>query len=122
MDIEGSEYPWLLSVNEEQLSKFKQIVIEFHGINDDTWNTNHNDKIECFKKLANTHYAIHIHGNNYGSLTSNIPDTIEVTYVRKDIFNDEPNLNRQMLPMVELDYPNDTSYEDYDLNFAPFVN
>ena len=38
MDIEGGEIPWILSLNTEQLNKFKQIVIEFHGINDDTWN------------------------------------------------------------------------------------
>jgi hypothetical protein len=32
MDIEGGEYPWLLHIDEKKLNKFKQIVIEFHGI------------------------------------------------------------------------------------------
>ena len=36
MDIESGEYPWLLSITEEQLNKFRQITIEFHGINDDS--------------------------------------------------------------------------------------
>jgi len=66
MDIEAAEYPWLLSLSEKQLNTFKQIVIEFHGINDNSWNTQLSVKNECFKKLSNTHYAIHIHGNNYG--------------------------------------------------------
>jgi hypothetical protein len=42
MDIEGGEYPWLSSLCEEQLNKFKQIVIEFHGI------TLNNDVIDKF--------------------------------------------------------------------------
>lgn len=122
MDIEGSEYSWLLSLREEQLKKFKQIVIEFHGINDDSWDTKLSDKIRCFEKLAETHYAIHIHGNNHGSLTENIPDTIEVTYIRKDIFIVTPLLNSIPLPTPDLDFPNNTEKSDYDLNFPPFVN
>jgi len=122
MDIEGSEYEWILSLTTDQIKKFKQIVIEFHGINDDSWGINLNDKIECLRKLSETHYAIHIHGNNFGLLTENIPDTIEVTYVRKNLFGNEPNLNVNPLPFPGLDFPNNSEKEDYDLNFPPFVN
>jgi hypothetical protein len=123
MDIEGSEYPWLKSLTEDQLKKFKQIVIEFHGINDDSWNTKLGDKIKCFEKLAETHYSIHIHGNNHGPLTENIPDTIEVTYIRKDqIDENDLKLNSIPLPTPGLDFPNNPDFEDYDLNFPPFVN
>jgi len=93
MDIESDEYNWLLSLSREQQTKFKQIVIEFHGINDDSWGVKLDSKIECFRKLADTHYAIHIHGNNHGTLTNNIPDTVEVTYIRKDLLENEPILN-----------------------------
>lgn len=122
MDIEGSEYSWFLSLNETQLKKFKQIVIEFHGINDDSWNTTLAEKIECFEKLSNTHYAVHIHGNNYGNLTENIPDTVEITYIRKNEVRYYPELNKQQLPTKNLDLPNYPNKEDYDLNFKPFVN
>jgi len=122
MDIESSEYEWIKSLSNNQLNKFKQIVIEFHGINDDSWNVNLNDKIECFKKLTETHYPIHIHGNNHGKTTDNIPDTIEVTYLRKDLFKNEPELNKTSLPIKNLDFPNNKELNDYDLNFAPFVN
>ena len=122
MDIEGSEYPWMLSLTEDQLKKFKQIVIEFHGINDNSWNTNLSDKIKCFEKLSNTHYAVHIHGNNYGNLTKNIPNTVEITYIRKDTINYYPELNKQLLPINGLDFPNNPNKSDFDLNFPPFVN
>jgi hypothetical protein len=122
MDIEGSEYPWLLSLSEDQLNKFKQIVIEFHGINDDSHNTKLEDKIRTFNILSKTHYAIHIHGNNYGGLTNKIPDYVEITYVRKNSFKDELTLNNSILPIPGLDFPNNPKTSDYDLNFYPFVN
>jgi hypothetical protein len=122
MDIESHEYNWILSLNENQLDKFKQIVIEFHGINHDSWNINLTDKITCFEKINETHYPIHIHGNNYGGLTDNVPDTVEVTYVRKNEINYFPELNKDLLPINGLDFPNNPNKYDYDLNFPPFVN
>lgn len=122
MDIEGAEYPWLLSLSEQQLRKFKQIVIEFHGINDDGWNTTLNDKIKVFNKLSTTHYAIHIHGNNCAGLTNKIPDVVEITYIRKDAINYVPMLNSTILPISGLDFPNNFYKPDFSLNFYPFVN
>jgi hypothetical protein len=122
MDIESHEYNWILSLSNMQLNKFKQIVIEFHGINDDSWNVNLTDKIKCFEKINETHYPIHIHGNNYGGLTDNVPDTVEVTYVRKNYFQKEPELNKIPLPIENLDFPNNPNQYDYDLNFPPFVS
>jgi len=122
MDIEGSEYEWLNVLNESQLNKFKQIVIEFHGINDDSWNTSLSDKIKCFEKLSSTHYPVHIHGNNNGTLTEKIPDTVEITYIRKNEMIYELELNKQTLPTINLDFPNNLNKKDFDLNFPPFVN
>jgi hypothetical protein len=122
MDIEGCEYPWLLSLTDDNLKKIKQIVIEFHGINDDSWNAKYNDKLECFKKLFNTHYLIHAHGNNFSGLQNKIPDVIELTYLRKDILNEEPELNIIQLPITNLDFPCNGHQLDYSLNFHPFVN
>jgi len=121
MDIEGGEYQWLLSLNDEQLNKIKQIVIEFHGINDDTWNSSLNDKIICFEKLAKTHYLIHAHGNNHSKTQNNIPDVIELTYIHKSLFENKPILNKTKLPIHNLDFTNNGT-DDYDLNFYPFTN
>lgn len=122
MDIEGGEIPWLLSLNDELLNKFKQIVIEFHGTNDDTWNATLNDKITCFEKLANTHYLIHAHGNNNGNTQNNIPDVIELTYIHKSLFDLTPKLNSTILPIHNLDFSNVIGKTDINLSFYPFVN
>jgi len=121
MDIEGGEYPWLLSIDESQLNTFKQIVIEFHGINDDSWGCNYNDKVKCLEKLAKTHYIVHAHGNNHSEVQNNIPDVIELTYVNKNYFHSVPEPNKYCLPAINLDYPNSNRPEIY-LNFHPFVN
>ena len=47
IDIEGGEYPWLLSLSQDKLQKFKQICIELHGLNDNSWNSSLSDKIKC---------------------------------------------------------------------------
>ena len=122
MDIEGSEYEWLLSLNKDRLNKFAQIVIECHGINDNSWGTDYNNKFECFKKLSDTHFLIHIHGNNYAGITNNIPDVVELTYIRKNCLKEEPVLNNEKLPIKNIDFPNKQNVSDYDLSFYPFVN
>jgi hypothetical protein len=122
MDIEGSEYNWLLNTNENDLLSFKQIVMEFHGINDNSWGALYQQKFECFKKLANTHYLIHIHGNNHSDRKNGIPDVIEATFIRKDCFTSQPELNKINLPIPNLDFPCYTQRHDYNLSFPPFVN
>ena len=122
MDIEGGEYPWLLNCTETQLSKFKQIVIEYHGINNDGWNACYNDKVKCLEKLFNTHYIIHAHGNNYGPVKNGIPDVIELTYVNKNYFSSPPELNKQELPIFNVDFSNRQGVMDINLNFYPFVS
>jgi hypothetical protein len=125
MDIEGGEYPWLSSLCEEQLNKFKQIVIEFHGITlQNGWwcNYDYNDKIKCLEKLSKTHYIIHAHGNNNGSVVNNIPDVIELTYVNKKYFTCPPPLNTRPLPIFDLDFRNNVENQEIDLNFYPFVH
>ncbi len=125
MDIEGGEYPWILSLNNDQMNKFKQIVIEIHGITlkNGSWcNYNYIDKMKCFEKLSNTHYIIHAHGNNNGSVVNNIPDVIELTYVNKNYFTDVPPLNTIPLPIPNLDFKNNHQNDEIHLNCYPFVH
>jgi len=121
MDIEGGEYPWLLKMSENQLSHFKQIVIEFHGITNDGWGATYAEKVKCLEKLAKTHYIVHAHGNNYGPVTNRIPDVIELTYVNKNYFQSPPEFNTQALPIPNIDFSNSGSPSDIDLNFYPFT-
>ena len=123
MDIEGGEYPWLESLSESDLRHYKQIVIEFHGINDDSWNTSYQTKRDCLKKLANTHYLIHAHGNNWAGLrvVNNvlIPEVIELTYIRKDVLN-HPFFNTTAFPIADVDFKNNVNNPEIILNHAPF--
>lgn len=122
MDIEGGEYHWLLEIDEARLDKFKQIVIEFHGITNDGWGCNYVDKIKCLEKLATTHYIVHAHGNNHGPVVNKIPDVIELTYVNKKYFKEPPKLNTRALPIPNVDFSNIGGPHDINLNFYPFVN
>ena len=122
MDIEGGEYPWLLQMDETQLNKFKQIVIEFHGITNNGWGCNYEDKVTCLAKLSKTHYIVHAHGNNHGPVLNNIPDVIELTYINKNYFNSVPELNTQPLPINNLDFSNWNVKPDINLNFYPFLH
>ena len=103
------------------MTKFKQIVIEFHGITNNGWDCNYNDKVKCLEKLSKTHYIIHAHGNNNGPVLNNIPDVIELTYVNKNYFKLVPELNTQSLPINNLDYPNNCGKNDINLNCYPFI-
>lgn len=116
MDIEGSEYTWLSSMETAQLNRFSQITIEFHGVCIDYCGC----KYKSLAKLANTHYLIHAHGNNNGYISGGVPDVIELTYVNKKHFASPPDFNRQILP-CQLDFPNISTKEDYYLGYYPFT-
>ena len=85
-DIEGSEWDILESCNEEDLSKFRQIVIEFHHF----IQSNNSDVLDKYlnvlKKINKTHQSINVHGNNCGPWSfkkMDLPNVLEITYLRK---------------------------------------
>ena len=123
MDIEGGEYPWLMRMTADDLRKIKQLVIEFHGITGTGWGSSFDDKWACIKKLSETHYIVHAHGNNYSHVLSNIPDVIELTCIEKSYFSEGvPVLNHSPLPIIGLDFANCGGRRDIDLNVYPFVS
>ncbi len=123
MDIEGGEYPWLMRMTADDLRKIKQLVIEFHGITGAGWGHSFEDKWACIKKLSETHYIVHAHGNNYGPILSHIPDVIELTCIEKSYFSDGvPALNKSPLPILGVDFANCSRRHDIDLNVYPFVS
>jgi hypothetical protein len=134
MDIEGSEVAWVNSMRLNDLQKFKQIVIEFHDILEDTRGSTSGEKLNSFGKLYQTHYIVHAHGNNNGGIYENgfldkgglkrvqyLPQVVELTYVRKDCFIKPPGLNTKSLPDSTLDFPNIPHLDDINLNYDPFV-
>lgn len=107
MDIEGDEYIWLNSLDDDQLSKFKQIAIEFHEPYE-------RYKWRCLERLSSSHWAVHFNPNNCGSVCYHVNDEVstrvaecfEMTYIRKADIKGEPNLNKSTFP-TKLDKPND---------------
>ncbi len=123
MDIEGWEISWINSLSNTDLQKFKQIVLEVHGIHDNSFEHSQSEKIAMLNKLNQTHYLIHAHGNNCGGITKinniNFPNVFELTYVRKDLYNQPLELNKVDLPINGLDMTNNGS-PDINLSFYPF--
>jgi hypothetical protein len=122
MDIEGGEYPWILSLKPEQLMSIKQIVIEFHDLWDNRLGYTPEEKQKCIERLNEYFYLVHAHGNVYGGTTNGLPNVIELTYVNKNYFTEQPGLNTTPLPIKDLDYSNCPYREDIPLNFYPFTN
>ncbi|MDD5028435.1 MAG: FkbM family methyltransferase [Rhodoferax sp.] len=88
MDIEGWEYPTLLSTTVETLKRFRIIVLELHDI--ESWGHPHFFRIAdaLFAKLLTHFHVVHNHPNNFCG-TINLggfeaPRVIEITLLRKD--------------------------------------
>lgn len=82
IDIEGAEWGFLQTVDEEILQHFSQIVFEFHDV---IVPENESNIQKALKKLNRTHQLVHVHANNYGSYLllggTMLPELIEATYV-----------------------------------------
>jgi hypothetical protein len=117
MDIEGDEYLWINTINENQLLKFKQIAIELHEPYEKI-------KWRMIEKINKTHYAIHFHHNNCSSICKfnnlTMPENFELTFVRKNEFDNLPQLNEEKFP-TQLDQANDVSRPIYFFSKYPFV-
>lgn len=122
MDIEGSEWDILDEIDNSILENFEQMVIEFHNLeylqNDvfGCFNNTNEKMIRVFKKINNIFYLGHIHGNNCGGI-KDIPNTIECTYIRRDLIDNTPDIENISYPLNNIDYPNNPNWSDYVLNW-----
>jgi hypothetical protein len=87
MDIEGTEWSVFSGQdNAAVLPQFSQIVIELHKLIPDN-DARYENVIAVLARINETHQCIHVHPNNWGYLGIvggvMIPDTLEVTYVRR---------------------------------------
>jgi len=100
MDIEGDEYRNLYATNRYILNRFRIISLELH------WLGELKDTVSIIlQKLDETHTCIHAHPNNCcgdfieNTTGMNIPNIIELTYLRKDRFIGNPdNFYKPKLP------------------------
>jgi len=139
MDIEGSEFNWLDSMTLQELDNFSQIVLEVHWPFDIY-------RMNMLKKLNETHYIIHIHGNNYcnrdipkhlpsgrtydGMVTINncilpqikLPEVFEVTYINKKLCNKSFVEMKEIKNPTILDYPNNPNAKDVCFSIPVITN
>lgn len=110
MDIEGYEWDVLLNTDRRILTKFDQITMEVHGLND----ISNSDKIiKVFEKLSVDFDVIHIHGNNYryavfcGDYIT--PDVLEITMAKKGLYGVSED---DLLLMKKIDEANNQGTQD----------
>lgn len=113
IDIEGAEYRNLLAADVNTLNRFRIIVIELHGLSRFKNPELFSKEIgPLLAKLNETHVSIHAHPNNCRGDSIdpktglNIPNVIEVTYLRRDRFTGDES--RYIPP--KLPHPLDISW------------
>ena len=116
MDIEGGEVEWIDSLSNEELSKFSQIVIEFH------YPYSHKE-ISTFEKILHNHILVHFHANNCCGTRIHkniaIPNVFECTFINKKYYSIPYILNDENIPSP-IDMPNIKNKQDISLNYEPF--
>jgi len=88
MDIEGGEYDVLVYEDSETLASFSILVIEFHNLKK-LFDRDFLKMVSgIFQKLFKNFSICHVHPNNHSRLVSlygvDVPEVIEVTFVRND--------------------------------------
>ena len=88
MDIEGSEYPVLLTAPRETLRRFRTIVVEFHSLERIAEQAGLQLVELAFGRLTEDFDVVHAHVNNCTSMLRykgfDLPPLMEFTFHRKD--------------------------------------
>ncbi len=88
MDIEGAEWTVLSNMSDPLLHRFRIIVLEVHSLGQLLDQYGKQIIMEVMNRLLTTHYLVHNHPNNWGRLFRRrgvqIPDVMEMTFLRKD--------------------------------------
>ena len=121
IDIEGAEWEIFFAIDDRILSRFRQIICEFHAfyrIGQTAWRRR---MLRVFEKLTKNHCVVHVHGNNCGKLVHigdvTLPEVLEITFVRrKDYYIRESD---EQFP-TELDRPNNPGAPDIFLGNFKF--
>lgn len=88
IDIEGSEWDVFDAMSSDEMKRFRQIIVEFHGVRPDS--PYFKRAFAVMLKLDKTHAPVHLHFNNYSG-TYWFPDytygvtSLEVSYLRREM-------------------------------------
>ena len=121
IDIECNEWAVFDSTPPEILSRFSQIVGEFHyfqAFSDVEWRRIF---ARVLKKLSDAYAVIHVHANNYGGFSNVanvvVPNVLEITFANRSIYSFSES--DEVFP-GPLDIPNDPSRPDMHLGTFRF--
>jgi hypothetical protein len=107
VDIEGGEIDTFAALDEADIKKIAQLVIEFHSPTE----------VVLPARLNKTHVLVHYHANNCGGVDERgLPNVFECTYLRKDIA-DTYRLYTGNLPRA-IDQPNRGDAPDITVLYA----
>ncbi len=116
LDIEGAEWGFLASLVEDELARFKQIIVEFHGTAFDC------NKLAVLEKLNRTHFPVHFHYDNQAehlyffkenSFIYN-PTSCAVSYARRSDYASSPSADYYP---TALDAPNTDKSPEFPIGF-----
>jgi hypothetical protein len=87
IDVEGAEWFAFASAATSELENYEQILVEFHDLSEISNDTKFEVMRKAIANLCETHFAVHLHANNYSRLVRFgsywFPDAIEVSFLRK---------------------------------------
>ena len=118
IDIEGNEYSYFENTDLEKISKVTSgLLLEIHWIN----TPNILDRFINLMNQLNQYFILnHIHGNNYGTVWNYksyiLPNVLELSFINKK-YNLNPVKDKISYPILNLDYPNNPSSPDINLDF-----
>lgn len=117
IDIEGGEWEFFKSLSLNQISKFRQIIVEIHWAIENPYIKVKDMPVDVLEKLNETHQLVVIHPNNYGATVKvgeiDVPQVIELTYLRKNSYDFTPYTG---LP-ESLFMPNDPLNKELKVDF-----
>jgi hypothetical protein len=91
IDIEGSEWVSLLSVEPRSLLLFRQIVIEFHGMDKIVKGNFREVVISVFEKLNEDFSVGYVNANNFQPILEfanlRLPHTFEVSFFKRSLYS-----------------------------------
>jgi predicted O-methyltransferase YrrM len=115
IDIEGSEYELFLNCGEDWFSHFSQLCIKFHDLE-----KLKQEHLDTFRLLNKYYYIYHIHANNHTDIfdpTGTLPTCLEISFLRKDMTNMIPYLDKFARPLIGIDRPCCIEKPDIFLNW-----
>jgi hypothetical protein len=91
IDIEGGEWKVLGQLSDAHLSRFDQIVGEFHGLSSMRSDNEIMERIRILERLHSKFTLINSHPNNWSRYRVikgvPIPDAVELTFLKNEIFS-----------------------------------